>query len=183
LGGHGVVESTTYIEGAVVSGVLAGNDTESAVTDSEGHFIFDKANPGHQFIRVNAKGFMGEVRDLETKKGATAIADFQMTSGQYRLHGTVTDPEGKALRAEVVIRNPSDIVIERISSDPETGYFEANLLPGTYGVLATAPGHRAVGWRGEVSKDTMLNLKFEPPAGLTRPKVFMERPLDKHSHW
>ena len=176
LEGHVCDQDKKPIAGAVVSGVLSGKDVVDTTTDPSGYFRFDEANPGYQFIRVNAKGFMGEVRDLETRKGDVTTADFQLTSAPCRLHGTVTGQDGKALRAEVVVRK-SDIIIERTSSDAETGYFEANVLPGTYGILATAPGCRSEGWRGEVSTDTTVDFKLEPPVELrARPRLPMTTP-------
>jgi len=35
-------------------------------------------------------------------------------------------------------------------------------VPGTHGLLVTAPEYEPKGWRGEISKDQKLDFKLEP---------------------
>lgn len=151
------------VNGAVVLGVLCGKDVKTTTTDSQGHFRFDEASPGHQFIRVNAKGFMGEVRDLQVRKDETTTADFELKFAPCKLHGTVIDSTGQPLRAEIVLRK-GDVIIEKTASD-ETGHYEFSLLPGIYGLQARAPEYGPQGWRGEVMLDTKVDLKLSSAFG------------------
>ena len=155
-----ILEGTVYdqdkkpIDAAAVSGVLCGRDVETTTTDQQGHFRFDRASPGHQFVRVNAKGFMGEVRDLEARKDEKTTADFQLQAAPCRLHGTLTDTNGEPLPGEIILRR-GDVIVEKTTPDG-TGQYEFSLIPGTYGLQARAPGYPQEGWAGKSRRTQKL---------------------------
>ena len=162
------------IAGATISGVFCQNDLVSTTTDKEGYFKFDTARPGNQFIRVNAAGYVAETRDFLAKEEETAIVDFHLAFATSKIHGTITDPDKQPLQAEVVLRK-SDVIIQKTMSDPRTGNYEFFVVPGTYGLLATSPEYQTEGWRGEVVKDTKVDLGFSlPPWVVSKVKMSPE---------
>jgi hypothetical protein len=147
------------IAGATLSGVMSGKDVLTAATDEKGHFKFDKASPGYQFIRINAPGYMGQTQDFTAKKNEETKLEFRLTPAACKIHGIVTDTGGKPLRAEVHL-SKSSVIVQRTWSNTETGYYEFPVLPDTYSLLANAAGHISNGWRGSVSADTKVDFKL-----------------------
>jgi hypothetical protein len=158
---HGFVygAESKPIAGATLSGVMSGKDVVTAVTDEKGHFKFDKASPGYQFIRINAPGYMGQTQDFTAKKNEETKLEFRLTPAACKIHGIVTDTGGKPLRAEVHL-SKSSVIVQRTWSNTETGYYEFPVLPDTYSLLANAAGHISNGWRGSVSADTKVDFKL-----------------------
>ena len=170
-----VVEGYVYdadgkpIAGGTVSGVLCGKDMETTTIDDQGHFRFDRARPGNQFIRVNALGYMGETRVFTAKENETATLEFRLQPAAYKVHGTVTDKGGKPLRAEVHL-SKANIIVQKTLSNSENGHYEFSVLPDTYDVLANASGYQSKGWRGQIAADTKVDLSLA-----ILPQVKMER--------
>ena len=160
--GHVYGEDGKPIADATISGVLCGKDVDSKTTDEKGYFKFDAVTPGNRLMRVNAVGFMGAVHDFVAKQGEMATLEIRLTPAAYKLHGTVTDSDGRPLQADVVVSR-SGVIVHKTSSDATTGHYEFPLVHGTYDLLATAQGLRSQGWRGEVSSDAEVNIKFDPP--------------------
>jgi hypothetical protein len=160
-----VVEGHVYdadgkpIANATLSGVLCGKDMEAATTDDKGYFRFDRARPGLLFIRVNAQGYMGETRDFTARDDVTTTLEFRLTPATCKVHGTVTDANGKPLRAEVYL-SKSDIIVQKTWSKSETGYYEFYVLPGTYDLLANAGGYQSNGCRRPISADTKVDISL-----------------------
>jgi hypothetical protein len=162
-----VVEGHVYdkegkpVVGATISGVLTARDQASVVTDQEGYFKVDIAKPGAQFVRVNATGHVGETRDFTAPENASTTLEFHLTPATCKLHGIVTDKNGKPLRAEVIL-SKNEIVVQKTWTDATTGYYEFPVLPGRYDIVASArPDYYPEGWRGEVSADTKADLSLE----------------------
>jgi len=165
-----IVEGHVYdpegkpIEGATISGLLCGKEMESTATDQKGYFKFDRASPGAQFIRVNAPRHMGETKDFTAPEAATTTLEFRLTPATCKVHGTVSDKNGRPLSAEIFL-SKSGIITQKTWTDAKTGYYEFPLLPGTYDILANATDYLSEGWRGEISTDTKVDLSLEiaPP--------------------
>jgi hypothetical protein len=152
------------IANATLSGVLSGKDIESVITDQEGHFRFDKVTPGDRFIRVNASGFVGETRDFTAAETETTTLEFRLTPATCKIHGNVRSPEGKGLKAEVLLMK-AGIVVQKTMSDSETGYYEFPAVPDRYEVLPMVPGHVQKGWSGSVTTDIKADFSLEPMTG------------------
>ena len=158
---HGFVHDAdgTPIAGATLSGVMSGKDVVTAVSDEKGHFKFERAGPGNQFIRVNAPGYVAQTQDFTAKKNEETKLEFCLTPAAYKIHGIVTDAGGKPLRAEVYL-SKSSIIVQRTWSNTETGYYEFPVVPDTYSLLANATGHISNGWRGSVTADATVDFKL-----------------------
>jgi hypothetical protein len=164
---HGYVyaKDGNPIAGAQVSGIMAGNDVTAVVTDDKGYFRFENARPGYQFIRIYARGYMAETSDFDAKKNEETKLEFHLTPGGCHVRGTVLDDNDRPLRAEITLSSASGIILQETQSNVETGTFEFAVVPGTYGLLVTAPEYQAKGWRGEISGDQKLDFKLEPEFG------------------
>jgi uncharacterized membrane protein len=159
------------VVGAVLSGVLYGKEMQSVTTDDQGHFRFDKVTPGNRFMRVNARGYVAETKEFTAKKETTTVVEFRLQPAKCKLYGVVTDADGKALQAEILLMK-SGIVFQRTSSDLPTGAYEFPVLPGIYEVNVMAGGYLPRGWQGSVSADTKVDFTMvyasqEPPEGFT----------------
>lgn len=173
---HGVQDKP--IGGATVSGVMSGKDVETAVTDEKGHFKFDKASPGYQFVRINAPGYMGLTHDFTAKKNEETKLDFHLTPGTCKIFGTVLDENDKPLRSAIILSSGSGAILQKTESNAETGHYELSVLPGTYNLLAKGTDYRSEGWRGSISTDRKVDFKLEPhiPLDISRPEKFSHVP-------
>ena len=167
--GHVYGEDGKPVAGATLSGVISGKDVATAVSDDKGYFRFENASPGNQFIRVNAAGYMAGTRDFDAKKGDETKLEFHLTPASCKVHGTVLDENDRPLWAEIVLSSESGIIFQKTQSNAETGYYEFPVVPGTYGLLATASDHQSKGWRGQISSDQKLDFKLESSISLRYP--------------
>ena len=170
--GHVYDEEGKPIVGASLSGLIGGKDVLSAVTDDKGYFKFENANPGAQYVRVNAAGYMAQTLDFAAKKSEETTLDFKLNRAPFKIHGTISDENGGPLQAEVALSSASRIIIQKTFSDAKTGYYEFPVLPGTYGVLATVQDYLSEGWREDVTSDTKVDLRLQraPPPPTTPPE-------------
>jgi len=150
------------IRGATLSGVWCGNGMQTTVTDEEGYFRFERASPGNRFIRVNAAGYVAQIRDFVAKKGDKTELEFHLTKGSCKAHGTVRDKSGRPLRSEVFLSLESMLTLDQTSSNVETGYYEFSVLPGSYTLLVNAPKYKAEVWQGSILADTKVDFTLEP---------------------
>ncbi len=173
-----VVEGYVYelngkpIAGAALSGVLYGSDMQTAKTDERGYFRFDKVTPGGRFMRVNASGFMGETRDFTAKEETATRVEFRLTPATCKIHGTVTDENGKPLQVELHLLR-SGIVVQKANSDANSGYYEFPVLQGIYEILPIPrPGYSPKGWHGSVTADTKADFAFVPAPEMPKGQLF-----------
>jgi hypothetical protein len=149
------------ISGAVLSGVLSGKDMDKVAADEHGYFRFTKVTPGDRFIRVNARGFMGQTLDFTAKESEPVSLEFRLSPANCTIQGKVLDSTGKPLQAEVLLLSKG-IVNQKTMSETATGQFEFFALPGFYEVLAVAAGYQTKGWTGTISADQKVEFKLEP---------------------
>jgi hypothetical protein len=165
--GHVYDQDGTPIAGVSLSGVIAGKEAATTSTDREGYFKFENASPGAQYIRVSAPGYMADTMDFTASKTEETKLDFNLAKAAHKLYGTVSDENGRPVRAEMVLSSSTRIILQKSYSDRETGYYEFPVLSGTYGLLATVPDYQSEGWRGEIASDTRVDLNLkrarEPP--------------------
>ena len=170
------------IAGATLSGVMSGKDVVNAVTDERGHFKFENASPGYQFIRINAPGYMGQTQDFTAKKKEETMLELHLTPGPFKISGTLLDENDKPLRGEVVLSSASGAILQKTESNSETGYYELSVLPGTYNLLAKRSEYRSEGWRGSVSADQKHDFKLEPILPLWAPPSPGSSPMPEVDH-
>ena len=164
-----IVEGHVYdldgkpVRGAALSGVLCGYDMGTATTDEQGYFRFENVTPGGRFIRVNAQGYMAETRDFVAKEDGTTTLEFRLGRPTCKIHGVITDTkDGQPMaQAEVRLLNPESLVILRNITLDENGHYEFAVVPGTYQINATAPGHEIESWKGSISADTKVDLRVK----------------------
>jgi hypothetical protein len=158
--GHVYDQDGKPIAGAILDGVKSGKDMESTVTDEAGYFKFERASPGNRFVRVNATGYMGEIRDFVATKGEKTELEFHLTRGTCKVHGTVTDKTGRPLRGELRLQLTSGLILMKTLSAADNGYYEFFALPETYDIVVDVEGYHADVWRGLISEDTQVNFKL-----------------------
>jgi hypothetical protein len=162
-----VVEGRVYdqedkpIVGATLSGVLSGKDMESVTTDERGSFRFGRVTPGDRFIRVNAPGFLGETRDFKAVENEPTTLEFHLEPATSKISGTITDDVGRPLRAEVLLMK-GGIVVQKTTSNPETGCYDFPVVPGRYEILLVIPGYITRGWSGSITADTKADFSLKP---------------------
>lgn len=149
------------LAGAILSSVLCGKNMETSTTDEHGYFKFDRVTPGDRLIRANAPGRMGERREFKAIKGERATLDFHLAPASCKVHGTVTDKNGKPLQAEIMLLK-SNQLIGKTESDAQSGYYELHLLPGAYTVVPRASGFESNGWEGSISDEAKVDFTLEP---------------------
>jgi hypothetical protein len=158
------------IAGAAVSGGMSGKDVETALTDEKGYFKFDRASPGYQFIRVNARGYVGQNQDFTAKRNEETKLDFHLVLGSCKIYGLLLDENEKPLEGELVLSLASGVILQTTQSSAATGYYEFAVLPDTYNVLAKGPEHQSKGWRGPVSAHQKLDFRLELRVSLRMPQ-------------
>jgi hypothetical protein len=163
--GHVYSKDGNPIPGALVSGIMAGNDVATAVTDDKGYFRFENARPGHQFIRINAPACMTEVLDFDAKKDKETKLEFHLSPAECHISGTILDNNDRPLSAEITLSSASGVILQKTRSNAETGRYEFAIVPGTFGLLVTSPGYKAKGWRGQMSDDQKLDFRLDPEFG------------------
>jgi hypothetical protein len=160
-----VVEGHVYdangkpVAGATLSGVLYGKDMQTATTDEEGYFRFDKVTPGDRFMRVNVRGYVGETKDFTAKKEGATVIEFRLQPASCRVYGAVRDESGKPVQAEILLMRMG-IVIQKTNSDLATGSYEFPVVPGIYEVNAVASGYQPRGWHGSISADMKVDFSM-----------------------
>jgi hypothetical protein len=157
------------IGGAVMSGVLYGQEMQTVTSDDQGFFRFDKVTPGDRFMRVNAQGYMGQTKDFTAKKEGVTTVEFRLQPASCRIYGTATDESSKAIQAEIFLMK-SGVVVQKTRSDASTGDYEFPVLPGIYEINAVASGRTPTGWHGSVTTDMKVDLSLvlapeTPPEG------------------
>jgi hypothetical protein len=157
--GHVYDVNGNPISGAVMSGVLYGQEMQTVTSDDQGFFKFDKVTPGDRFMRVNAQGYMGQTKDFTAKKEGVTAIEFRLQPASRRIYGTAKDKSGKAIQAEILLMK-SGIVVQKAKSDASTGGYEFPVLPGIYEINAVAPGYIPTGWHGSVSADMKVDLSL-----------------------
>jgi hypothetical protein len=166
--GHVCNQDGQPIAGAILDGVRSGKDMETRVTDEKGYFKFERATPGNLFVRVNAAGHMGEIRDFVAKKGEKTELEFRLVRGTCKISGIVTDKTGRPLHGEIRAQLTSGLILMKTNSNAETGYYEFSVLPETYDIVVSVEGYQADVWRGKISEDTTVNFKLTPLSELPR---------------
>jgi hypothetical protein len=158
--GHVYDQEGKPIAGAILDGVRCGNDMETTHTDEAGYFKFERASPGNRFVRVNAAGYMSEIRDFLATKGERTELDFHLTRGTCTIQGTVTDKTGHPLEGELRLQRTSGLILSRTRSNATTGYYEFSALPGAYDIVVDVAEYHAQARRSSISADTEVNFKL-----------------------
>jgi hypothetical protein len=148
------------IKGATLSGILSGEKMGTMTTDEQGYFKFQRVTPGDRFVRVNARGYMGETRDFKASQDNVTTLGFRLAPATCKICGTVTDDKDQRLQAEIRLLK-SGVILQNTSSN-EAGYYEFDLGPGLYQVLATAPGYDIEPWQGSISGDLKVDFRLKP---------------------
>jgi hypothetical protein len=149
----------TPAKGAVLSGVLCGNDIKSTTADEHGYFIFKNVTAGNRFIRVNLAGHIGETRDLSIPEQQKISIEFHLKKAAHKLYGSVTNEVGKTVPASLQLFKNS-IVVEKIETSAENGNFAFPVEDGEYALFAQTLNYEQAAWSGTISEDTKINLKL-----------------------
>jgi hypothetical protein len=103
---------------------------------------------------------MSETRDFTANKGEKTKLEFRLTPASCKISGLVLNENGSPISGEVFLSSESMVILQKVPSNAETGYYEFSAVPGTYNILANASGYNSEGWRGSVSADTKLDLRL-----------------------
>ncbi|MFI0903177.1 MFS transporter [Streptomyces sioyaensis] len=137
----------------------AGADGRYALgAPAAGAYVLTAAAPGHAPVAASA-----------THRGADASTRVDLIlTGAGRLHGTLFGgPEGTPLDGgSVVVTDTRGDVVARTVSGADGRWEVAQLPPGTYTLVLSAPGHRPQARAGELSggEPERLDARLEPAA-------------------
>jgi protocatechuate 3,4-dioxygenase beta subunit len=148
-------------EGARLEGVICGTTAklESTVTDAEGRFVFRNVTPGNRFFRVMLSGHVGEVRDFTIEEGQKISLDVALKKAAHRIHGVVTNEEGKPLETTVRLYE-KNVISQKWETSKEDGGFEFYVKEGEYSILTQAPFYEFAAWNGLVSEDKKVDFRL-----------------------
>jgi hypothetical protein len=126
--------------GAAIKGIISfpGQDIPAVISDAKGAYRL-KLKPGRYKIQVKADGYRTISREMEVKAGQDAgwALDLNKKLGQLTLK--VTDADGKTpLRASLIFGASGT---QPYSTDPVSGQYQAQLVPGNYTLTVGAPGY------------------------------------------
>jgi protocatechuate 3,4-dioxygenase beta subunit len=148
-------------KGAKLEGVICGTSAklESTVTDDEGRFVFRSVTPGNRFFRVMLSGHVGEVRDFTIEEGQKISLDVSLKKAAHRIHGIVTNEEGKPLETTVRLFE-NGVISQKWETTNEDGGFEFYVKEGEYSILVQAPYYEFAAWNELVSEDKKVDFRL-----------------------
>ncbi|HMK84208.1 MAG TPA: carboxypeptidase-like regulatory domain-containing protein [Candidatus Bathyarchaeia archaeon] len=165
----GTVEGTVSDEngkplgGAEVSGLFR-PAREAIVTksDEKGRYMFANVPRGTYYVRAKAQGYMLEGVTVNVTAGGTFPANFALKPGALSISGRVLGKEGTPLDCEMYLMRKGVVVMKGGTSSSVDGqYAFTDLIPDTYEIIISSPGHMGGHWVGELKKAEMVNFELE----------------------
>ncbi|WP_433750424.1 carboxypeptidase regulatory-like domain-containing protein [Falsibacillus pallidus] len=124
----------------------SGNIIARIVTQSNGSYGVPTLPPGTYFIVAIKDGYQSMSMGAIITAGGTASVNFQLLSNPGNVTGTIFDAdtmnpiEGAAIQIKVL--DASGTIVQFTFSDSDGIYLLSNLAPGTYTLVASAPGYQ-----------------------------------------
>jgi iron complex outermembrane recepter protein len=148
--------------------------SQSVLTDREGGFILPNLAPGSYRIEVSYTGLDPETRTVEVVGGQTARADFNLTSGIYKLEAFTVAAEVEGNAAAINQQKKSDFFVQAISADTLGNVSEGNIgeflryVPGIQVNFSNADAS-TVSMRGQDPEATLFTFDGQIPAAAGTP--------------
>ncbi|MDP2806578.1 MAG: carboxypeptidase regulatory-like domain-containing protein [bacterium] len=136
--------------GAAIKGIISfpGQDIPAVISDAKGVYKL-KLKPGNYKIQVKADGYRTITREMDVKAGQDAGWSLDLNKKLGQLTLKVTDASGqKPLMANLSFGTGGQ---QAFSTDPVSGQYRANLVPGNYTLTIGAPGY--------ISQNVALTIK------------------------
>lgn len=149
------------ISGALVEAVRGGQVRYSDTTAPDGTYSLTEVQPSNYTLVVSAPGYQNLSIGVKADNNQTSIVDIQLIPIGGTIDGTVTD-ETTALPisgATIRIFQGTDL-IQTTTTNGIGLYSAPNLAPGSYIVLASAPGYRTQFQRASVQVSTTTTVDF-----------------------
>ena len=147
----------------------------AATSDSRGHFELPNLAPGRLQLLIEAPDYaLAESRHLVVEPGETLTSIVIDLAPSATIIGEVIDTNGKAVSAELVLRNEAassgpSARSQRGRADKNGRFYFQNIPAGTYSLTAVAPGFRDTqvdDIQAVVGKVSAHELVMEPGDGL-----------------
>ncbi|WP_270182938.1 carboxypeptidase regulatory-like domain-containing protein [Alkalihalobacillus sp. CinArs1] len=139
-------DTNTRLVGAEVTAFFAQDlvPIATATTNGLGEYTISGLVPGTYTIVANAVGYTENSTGSTVSANATTLTNLSLTGIPASLSGTVLDENGQPLKNAVVkIIDVNGVVIGTSAVDENGNYSIGGLKPGTYRILASAPGTSA----------------------------------------
>lgn len=152
---------------------IAGTN-QSALTDRDGSFALRNLAPGTYELEVSYAGLDPEKRSVSVAAGQTVRAEFNLTSGIYRMAAFTVAAEVEGNAAAVNQQKKSDFFVQAISADTLGNVNEGNIgeflryVPGIQ-VNFTNADASTVSMRGQEPEATLFTFDGQIPAAAGTP--------------
>jgi hypothetical protein len=104
-------------------------------------------------------GHVGEVRDFTIEEGQKISLDVSLKKAAHRIHGIVTNEEGKPLETTVRLFE-NGVISQKWETTKEDGRFEFYVKEGEYSILVQAPYYEFAAWNELVSEDKKVDFRL-----------------------
>ncbi|MDP3071052.1 MAG: TonB-dependent receptor [Opitutaceae bacterium] len=147
---------------------------QSVLTDRDGTFALRDLAPGTVSLEVSYTGLDPETRSVSVAAGQTARADFNLTSGIYKLAAFTVAAEVEGNAAAVNQQRKSDFFVQAISADTLGNVAEGNIgeflryVPGIQVNFSNADAS-SVSMRGQEPEATLFTFDGQIPAAAGTP--------------
>ncbi|WP_394176431.1 carboxypeptidase regulatory-like domain-containing protein [Guptibacillus hwajinpoensis] len=152
-------ETNTRLVGAEVTAFIAQDivPVAMATTNGLGEYTISGLVPGTYSIVATAVDYTENSTGSTVVANATTTTNLLLTSNSATLSGTVLDENGVPFKNAVVkIIDVNGVVIGIVAVDQNGFYSIGGLRPGTYSILASAPGASGAGAGASTTTGTTL---------------------------
>jgi protocatechuate 3,4-dioxygenase beta subunit len=127
-------------DGSPIVGATVSDSVRTATTDATGTYTIANVPPGSYQVTASKEGYQSSSSTVGVLQGATAVANFSLS--QIILPGRITGTVTSAKDGSPLVGATVSDSIRTATTDATGKYTIANVLPGTYQVVASKEGYQ-----------------------------------------